>query len=132
MGITITAIQLIVGVDHRHIAALRWVCNETGSTGASSTTAVVDWLSDDGNIAWVGRERLSTLQVVDDLGGPHLRANRVGEPTRDLLDLPRLPLYSDLRAVDASSAVISGLAGAGIGDDVMRERRIDPGAASLP
>ncbi len=132
MGITITAIQLIGGVDHRHIAALRWVCDESGSTGASSTAAVVDWLADDGNIAWVGRERLSTLQVVDDVDGPHVRANRIGEPTRDLLDLPRLPLYSDLRTVDTAPSVISGLASAAIGDDDMRERRIDPDAASLP
>jgi|GEM_PF-2018370 len=132
MGITITAIQLIGGVDHRHIAALRWVCDDTGSTGSSSTAAVVDWLADDGNIAWVGRERLATVEIVDDVGGPHLRANRVGQPSRDLLDLPRLPLYSDLRPVDSGSAVILGLAGAGIRDDDMRERRIDPDAASLP
>jgi len=132
MGITITAIQLIGGVDHRHIAALRWVCDNTGSTGDSSTAAVIDWLSDDGNIAWVGRERLSTVQVVDDLGGPHLRANRVGEPTRDLLDLPRLPLYGDWRATDAGTAVISGLEVAAIGDDGIRERRKDPDAATLP
>lgn len=132
MGITITAIQLIGGVDHRHIAALRWVSDDSGSTGDSSTAAVVDWLSDEGNIAWVGRERLSTVQVVDDLGGPHLRANRVGEPTRDLLDLPRLPLYSDLRATEPAPAVISGLAGAPIRDDGLRERGTDPDAASLP
>jgi len=132
MGITITAIQLIGGVDHRHIAALRWVCDDTGRTGDSSTAAVIDWLSDDGNIAWVGRARLSTVQVVDDLGGPHLRANRVGEPTRDLLDLPRLALYGDLRAADAGTAVISGLEGAPIGDDGKRERRKDPDAATLP
>jgi hypothetical protein len=132
MGITITAIQLIGGVDHRHVAALRWVCDDTGRTGDSATAAVVDWLSDDGNIAWVGRERLSTLQVVDDLDGPHLRANRVGEPTRDLLDLPRLPLYSDQRATDSGSAVISGLESSAIGDDGKRERRRNPDAATLP
>jgi hypothetical protein len=134
MGITITAIQLIGGVGHRHVAALRWVSDDAGASGDSSARAVIDWLtSDDANVAWVGNpDRLATLQVVTDSAGSHLQANRVGAFTRDLLELPRLPLYCDLRITDMDEPGVSPLADAVIGQDDIRERRIDPDAASLP
>jgi hypothetical protein len=132
MGITITAVQLIGGISNQHVAALRWVCDDTGASGASSTEAVIDWLAGEGRIAWVGRERLATLQVVETDGSRHLCANRLGTLSRDLVELPRLPLYSDLRPVETGELDLHDLAGAGIGDDDMRERRIDPDAASLP
>ena len=134
MGITITAIQLIGGIDHRHVAALRWISDDAVVSGDSSTQAVIDWLSgDDANVAWVGNsDRLATLEVVSDRAGRHLRANRVGAFTRDLLELPRLPLYYDLRITDMDEPGVSPLADAVIGQDDIRERRIDPDAASLP
>ncbi len=89
--IEITAVRLVGGEAHEHIADVRWSSASTAQ-GESTTAAIVAWLSDSkDNQAVVvrGSERLSVAVVLVRDRSPHLRACSNGEWTDDLLELPR-------------------------------------------
>lgn len=90
MAIRITAVQLMGGVDHQHVIALRWASEDTDEIYDSSVEDVIEWLSRGPHVAWVGdRNQIATLQVVHGEHSSWLQANRMGTLSRDLLDLPR-------------------------------------------
>lgn len=94
-SIRIIAVQLLGGVDHQHVIALRWASESDDTTGDSTVQEVIDWLNRGPHVAWVGaRNQLATLQVVHGSFATWLQANRLGELSRDLLDLPRRGLIS--------------------------------------
>lgn len=98
MGVRVIAIQLVGGVGHEHIVAVRWVDELTGARGDSLVGDFADWLEADRRRAWVGSP-LSRATIEATGHGParELRASRRGVPCRDLLDLPRMRLFSDAR-----------------------------------
>lgn len=53
--IDITAVHLVDGIQHQHIAELQWLNPTSGDTGRSPRSAMVDWLSQAGNRAVVRR-----------------------------------------------------------------------------
>lgn len=88
--IRITAVQLLGGIDHHHVIALRWSSEDTDETEDSTVEEVMEWLGRGPHVAWVGeRNHVATLQVVHGPRSSWLQANRMGELGRDLLDLPR-------------------------------------------
>jgi hypothetical protein len=99
--IRVTAVQLLGGIDHHHVIAVRWSSEETEETGDSTVEEVIDWLSQGPHVAWVGeRDQVATLQVVHGLQASWLQANRMGELSRELLDLPRRRLTPQAEALD--------------------------------
>ena len=88
--IEITAIHLVGGQGHQHIADVRWRNPETGKTGESSRQGVVDWLlQDKANQAcvsdgsnWIG------VRVVN-ADPPYIQTWADGIWTDNLLALPR-------------------------------------------
>jgi hypothetical protein len=100
MAIRIIAVQLMGGIDHQNVIAVRWASEHSDETGDSTVEEVIDWLSHGAHVAWVGdRQQVATVQVVEGERTRWLQANRWGELTRDLLDLPRRGLSPRPRAL---------------------------------
>lgn len=87
--IEITAIHLVGGVQHEHIAEIRWRNAADSSTGASSTVTTVEWLRVPANSAYVASGGASVAVGVVEASRPYIRtyADRVW--TDNLLSLPR-------------------------------------------
>lgn len=92
-AIRITAVQLLGGVAHQHIVALRWASEDDDATGDSTVPELINWLRDGPHVAWVGgRNQRATLHIARDADFTWLQASRVTGLSRDLLDLPRRSL----------------------------------------
>lgn len=90
MAIRIIAVQLMGGVEHQHVIALRWASEESDEIHDSSVEDVMRWLARGPHVAWVGnRNQVATLQLVHGERSSWLQANRMGTLSRELLDLPR-------------------------------------------
>jgi Protein of unknown function (DUF3892) len=87
--VEITAVHMIGGERHEHIAEVRWRDPGDGQTGASSRAQMVSYLRDDNGRAYVGSG--SNQVWVGDVDGtpPYIRTYADGVWTNNLLALPR-------------------------------------------
>lgn len=89
--VRITAVHLVGGELHEHIASVRWTNPSTGDTGTSTRESMVEWIEDKDGKAVVGEgiEQVS-VGVVDPSPGPkYIRTYADGKWTNNLLALPR-------------------------------------------
>ncbi|KIF67150.1 hypothetical protein HY68_36225 [Streptomyces sp. AcH 505] len=92
MTIKITAVHLVGGTDHEHIASLRWTNPADGNTGDSSRAALVTWIEDKNGKAYTEDStghRADVLVVTPARGAKYLRTHADGVWTNNLLALPR-------------------------------------------
>lgn len=89
--IEITAVHMVGGDQHEHIADLKWKNITTASTGESTRQSLVDWLNVQGNQAIVsaGGNSVSVGVVNPSHGSPYVRTFADGIWTDNLLALPR-------------------------------------------
>jgi hypothetical protein len=85
----ITAVHMVGGVRHEHIAELQWVSTEGAGTFRTSRADMVVWLRQPGNQAFVqaGGTRVG-VRVVN-ANPPYVQTYADGTPTDNLLRLPR-------------------------------------------
>lgn len=87
--IEITAIQLVGGTQHTHIAYMKWRNTSTNETGESSRQAMVQFVRDHANQAYVqGPTSISYLTVVE-ATPPYVRTYADDTLTDNLLNLPK-------------------------------------------
>ncbi|HET9342921.1 MAG TPA: DUF3892 domain-containing protein [Candidatus Eremiobacteraceae bacterium] len=72
MSVRITAVHMVGGLEHQHIATLRWINEETGAEGVSTREAMVEWITS-GGVAY-------TRDAVGDQ--PYLRVRTTGWGTK--------------------------------------------------
>lgn len=88
--IEITAVHLVRGERHEHIAAVQWRNPETGEANSSTRQQIVDWLrSDPKHHAWVVNRQRGVAVLVVNSPPPYLRSQSDGVWTDDLLALRR-------------------------------------------
>ena len=88
MAVQITAIHLVNGRKHEHIAEVAWTNPNTNESGKSTRTTMVDWLTKPSNQAYV-TDGISTVDVgVVKATPPYLRTHADGKWTDNLLALP--------------------------------------------
>jgi hypothetical protein len=86
----ITAIHLVGGHEHQHIAECLWLNPDNGKTGKTSTSGMVDYITVRGGHVQVGGTRgAEDVVVVNGPSLPYLRATADGLLTDNLLALPR-------------------------------------------
>lgn len=89
MRVYITAVHLEGGAGHEHIQSVKWQNIDTGAAGQSTRAAIVSWLSESENTAWV-RDGAGAVQVfVVRASPPYIRTHADGRWTDNLLALPR-------------------------------------------
>jgi hypothetical protein len=88
--VQITAIHMVGGVRHEHIADVRWTNIDTKETGQATRQQMVDWLrQSSSNHAWVyGGGRWIEVRVVN-ANPPYIQTYADDVPTDNLLALPR-------------------------------------------
>lgn len=90
--IEITAVKMLGGDEHQHIAAVKWRNTSTFATGQSTTKAIVDWLSESqANQAVVADGSTWVYVRVVRVEGhtPYIRTYADGQWTDNLRALPR-------------------------------------------
>jgi copper oxidase (laccase) domain-containing protein len=87
--IYIYAVHLSGGTRHEHIASVRWKNPDTGNTGQSNQSEMVDWVKNkDGHAYVCGNGHLARVRVVE-ASPPYIRTHADGVWTDNLLALPR-------------------------------------------
>jgi hypothetical protein len=84
----VTAVHLVGGMGHEHIAEVRWRDPGNGNTGASSRETMVNWINNKGD-ARVNDGNNEVRVGVVDARPPYLRTHADGKWTDNLLALPR-------------------------------------------
>jgi hypothetical protein len=89
--IEITSVRMVGGVQHEHIANLKWKNLTTASVGETSRQGLVDWLNAPDNQAIVRDGDISvSVGVVNPVGAPsYVRTYADGVWKDNLLALPR-------------------------------------------
>jgi hypothetical protein len=86
--IYVSAVHLVGGSRHEHIAEVRWVNPQTNQTGQSSREAMVTWINGGGSAyVWDGTRgvQVGVVRAVP----PYIRTYADGVWTDNLLALPR-------------------------------------------
>jgi hypothetical protein len=87
----VTAVHMVGGEQHEHIASVRWTNPQTSENGQSTGAELVDWIDNKGGDAHVRdtyREvRVGTVHP--QYGHPYIRTHADGVWTDNLLALPR-------------------------------------------
>ncbi|MGD0742094.1 MAG: DUF3892 domain-containing protein [Acidimicrobiales bacterium] len=89
MTVEITAIHLVGGTRHEHIASVRWVNPSSQETGSSTRETMVDWIENKGGAAFVTDGQNTVSVAVVDAHPKYLRTYADGVWTDNLLALPR-------------------------------------------
>lgn len=84
----VTAIHLVGGQRHEHIAAIRWRNAATNQTGQSTRAVMVDWIRKGGDARVTDGVRSVQVGVVN-VTPPYIRTHADGIWTDNLLSLPR-------------------------------------------
>ena len=88
--IEITAVHLVGGERHEHIAAVQWRNPDTGEANSSTRQQIVDWLqSDPKNHAFVADQQRRVAVLVVSSHPPYIRTQIDGVLTDNLLALRR-------------------------------------------
>ena len=89
--VQVTAIHQVGGVEHRHIASVRWRNPQDGATGQSSRQEMVDWLNaSPQNQAYVTNGAVPAyVRVRNDHYPPFIQTWADGIWQNNLLALPR-------------------------------------------
>lgn len=85
----ITAIHLVGGQGHEHIASVRWRNPADQQTGQNSRAEMVDWIDNKNGDARVTDGRTEVRVGVIHAQPPYLRTHADGKWTDNLLALPR-------------------------------------------
>ena len=92
MSIRITAVHLVGGVTHQHIAEVKWDTLETSGSGQSPRANIVAWLdTSTTNVAWVGTgaNAVRVHVVRPAVGEAYIQTVADGQWANNLLSLPR-------------------------------------------
>lgn len=90
MAVRVTAIHLVGGSQHEHIASLRWTQDGAGS-GESTRAQLVTYIEDQSGSVYVsdGTTRVAVAVVTPASGPKYLRTHADGKWSDNLLALPR-------------------------------------------
>jgi hypothetical protein len=86
--VDITAVHLVGGASHEHIAEVRWRNPHSGETGTSSRQEMVKWLREGGQASVVVGNLRVGVGVVE-VAVPYIRTHADGKWQDNLLALPR-------------------------------------------
>lgn len=86
--IGITAVHMVGGTQHEHIAEVKWVNRETNAIGSSTREGMVDWIEKGGQ-ATVSDGRNTVAVGVVNATPKYIRTHADGKWTDNLLALPR-------------------------------------------
>ena len=84
-----TAIHLVGGREHPHIAEVKWRNPSTAATGKSSRATMVDWIANKNGDARVQDARGEVRVGVVNANPPYIRTHADGRWTDNLLALPQ-------------------------------------------
>jgi catechol-2,3-dioxygenase len=85
----VTAIHLVAGREHKHIASVKWRNPSTQATGQSTRAEMVDWISNKGGDARVKDASGDAHVGVVKADPPYIRTHADGRWTDNLLALPQ-------------------------------------------
>jgi hypothetical protein len=85
----VTAIHLVGGREHQHIAEVQWRNPSTQTTGQSSRTTMVDWIANKMGDARVKDARGEVRVGVVNGSPPYIRTHADARWTDNLLALPQ-------------------------------------------
>lgn len=85
----ITAVHMAGGERHEHIESVRWHNPATNETGTATRAAMVSWLRQAGNQAYVSNGNKQVEVGVVEATPPYIRTHADGVWTDNLLALPR-------------------------------------------
>ena len=92
MSTRITAVHLVGGITHQHIAEVKWETVETAGSGRSSRADIVTWLdAATTNEAWggIGANAVHVHVVRPQVGEPYIQTIADGQWSNNLSSLPR-------------------------------------------
>jgi len=89
MSIQITAIHLVGGTRHEHIAAAQWINVQTKEEDQSTREQIIEWLRQSGSKAYVWDGKRSVDVRIAEATPPYIRTYADGVWTDNLLALPR-------------------------------------------
>jgi hypothetical protein len=87
--VEITAVHMVGGQNHEHIAEVRWRDPSDGDTGATSRAEMVRFLKDEKGKAYVGNGQHRVWVGDVEANPPYIRTYADGVWTNNLLALPR-------------------------------------------
>lgn len=87
--VRITAIRMVGSEHHQHIAEMKWLNPSTGATGASSREAMVKFVRDKPDQAYVDGPNQSAYLRVREANPPYVQTYADGTWSDNLLALPR-------------------------------------------
>jgi len=87
--VRITAIHLVGGQQHEHIASVRWIDLSDNTTGESTRETMVDWIENKGGKAVVTDGTNTVAVGVVNATPKYIRTHADGKWTDNLLALPR-------------------------------------------
>ena len=79
MAVQITAVHLVNGRKHEHIAEVKWTNPNTNASGKSTRSTMVDWLSKAGNCAYVTDGKNTVDVGVVKATPPYIRTHADGK-----------------------------------------------------
>lgn len=85
----VTEVHMSGGSRHTHIAEVRWRNPRGGKCGSSGVQAMIKWLSEKGNVAYVRHGGSDVRVGVVKTKPPYIRSYADGDWTDNLLALPR-------------------------------------------
>jgi len=87
--VEITAVHMVGGAFHEHIAEVRWVNPASGARGQSTRAAMVAFLRKPGSRAYVTDGHRTVEVGVVEATPPYIKTHADGVWTDNLLALPR-------------------------------------------
>jgi exosome complex RNA-binding protein Rrp42 (RNase PH superfamily) len=87
--IYVTAIHLVGGDKHEHIASVQWQNPVDGKAGESTRETMVDWINDGGDARVKNGGTEVRVGVIRDATRPYIRTHADGQWTNNLLALRR-------------------------------------------
>lgn len=89
MAVQVTAVHMVGGNAHEHIASVRWANVQTRETGQSTRAAMVEWIEDNHGQAIVTDGRATVHVGVVNARPKYIRTHADGVWNDNLLALPR-------------------------------------------